>query len=133
MTTLLSALLVFVIAAVIARPLLDRGTVAAAALPTSGDRELWEHEKSIALTAIKEAEFDHATGKLSQADYEILRATYEERALAAIGALDELGGADETATTAADGDYAPFCGSCGRAFEGAERFCPACGAERQRA
>jgi hypothetical protein len=42
--------------------------------------------KMRALIALKEVEFDHATGKLSEDDYERLKAKYEQQALLAIKA-----------------------------------------------
>src|SRR3972149_8452216 len=41
-------------------------------------------EKEMALAAIRELEFDYATGKISPEDYAVLRARYEAKALAAI-------------------------------------------------
>jgi hypothetical protein len=43
-----------------------------------------ETPKGIALTALKEIEFDRETGKLSQADYEFLKAKYTATALDAL-------------------------------------------------
>jgi len=71
----------------VAAPLL-RGAV----LPPSprGDPERYrlEKERDLAYTAIKEAEFDLQMGKLSDEDYATLRRTYEDRALAALAALE---------------------------------------------
>src|SRR3990170_3880764 len=41
-------------------------------------------EKEMALAAIRELEFDYATGKISPEDYAVLRARYEAKALEAI-------------------------------------------------
>src|SRR5438105_15909284 len=43
-----------------------------------------ETPKGIALTALKEIEFDRETGKLSDADYEFLKAKYTAAALEAL-------------------------------------------------
>jgi hypothetical protein len=43
-----------------------------------------ETAKGIALTALKEIEFDRETGKLSEADYEFLKAKYTNAALEAL-------------------------------------------------
>jgi Double zinc ribbon len=43
-----------------------------------------ETPKGIALTALKEIEFDRETGKLSESDYELLKARYTAAALEAI-------------------------------------------------
>jgi hypothetical protein len=43
-----------------------------------------ETPKGIALTALKEIEFDRETGKLSEVDYEFLKAKYTTAALEAL-------------------------------------------------
>jgi hypothetical protein len=45
-------------------------------------------ERDRALAALKELEFDHRTGKLTDADYRSLVGTYRRRAAAALQALD---------------------------------------------
>lgn len=57
-----------------------------AAEPSARDR--WERQKRQALTAIKEAELDFEMGKLSQEDYDRMRARFEARALEAMQALE---------------------------------------------
>src|ERR1051326_5344418 len=49
-----------------------------------------ETRRGIALLSLKEIEFDRATGKLSDADYEALKARYSAEALAAL-AEEQLG------------------------------------------
>jgi hypothetical protein len=56
-------------------------------LQNSIDR--WERQKKEAYAAIKEAEFDRQTGKLTQEDYDFLREKYEARALEAMAQLDQ--------------------------------------------
>ena len=46
--------------------------------------ERWERQKKEAYVAIKEAEFDRQTGKLTEEDYDFLREKYEARALEAL-------------------------------------------------
>lgn len=79
-----------------------------------------------AIDALREIEFDRATGKLSDADYAALKASYTERA------LGELRGTAAAATVAVrcpehgvrpEGD-AFYCNECGRYLSGA---CAACG------
>src|SRR3970040_425640 len=63
-------------------PLLRRTDSASAEIaiaPADGGRE-----KEMALAAIRELEFDYATGKISPEDYAVLRARYEAKALEAI-------------------------------------------------
>ncbi|MHB1297747.1 MAG: double zinc ribbon domain-containing protein [Gemmatimonadaceae bacterium] len=106
-----------------------------------------------AIEALREIEFDQATGKLSAEDYASLRASYTPRALEELRAQDAGAGAEliSTATASADpsdaaeqliarakskGRMCPvdgprpesdavFCSDCGR-FLGA--VCMACGA-----
>lgn len=52
--------------------------------------ERWQGQKSQAYAALKEAEFDLQTGKLTDEDYRALRDKYEARALDAMAQLDRL-------------------------------------------
>ena len=72
----------------VAAPLLGAAPVAAGPAPADPERYRLEKERDLAYAAIKEAEFDLQMGKLSQEDYATLRRTYEERAVAALAALD---------------------------------------------
>jgi hypothetical protein len=114
-----------------------------------------ETRSGIALLALKEIEFDRATGKLSDGDYETLKARYGAEALSALD-QDSSQRAGEAASTDPEtmiaarlqqlrsahgaGALAPppcstcgprpeldalFCSSCGRALSPA--FCMSCG------
>jgi hypothetical protein len=61
-----------------------------------------ETRRGIALLALKEIEFDRETGKLSQRDYELLKARYGAEALAALDAEPQAGGGAATAPAQAD-------------------------------
>lgn len=78
----LAALVVAVAALwLVLQPLIDPG------LPKSAPLEPLDPEetpKGIALAALKEIEFDRETGKLSDADYEYLKAKYTSAALEAL-------------------------------------------------
>ncbi len=63
-----------------------------------GKRTELESEKKTLLKAIKEIEFDHNLGKMSDADAKMLTQVYRQRAIAVIKAIDELG--DEDAASA---------------------------------
>ncbi len=134
MTYLAALLLILSVAALVARPLLKPETIEDGASGPSGDGEVWQREKAVALVAIKEAEFDHATGKLTDDDYQILRGDYEERALNAMDQLDRLQPADAASAASGEGPAAigdaVFCTDCGRAFGSEDRFCGGCGAGR---
>lgn len=114
-------------------PLLRRGEAAVDRGTAAPDRN---REKEMALLAIRELEFDYATGKISAEDYGPLRARYEARALeimtqpapAAPGAdaPRDLDAEIEAAIAQARGGTR--CLACGDALPRDARFCPACGA-----
>ena len=56
--------------------------------PEPPGHERWRRQKEEALGAIKDAEFDYHLGKLSETDYEKLRARLEVQALEAIDKLE---------------------------------------------
>jgi cytochrome c-type biogenesis protein CcmH len=60
------------------------------ALPPDRRQQL-EEEKRVALGAIRELEFEHAAGHVSDADFAELRARYEAEAAAVLTELDRLG------------------------------------------
>ena len=95
MIFVLGVLLVLAVAALIAAPLLS---LEPAPVGPGADvrKERLEREKAAALLAIREAQLDHAMGKLSDDDYAALRDFYERRAIAAIAGLDEAGAEDSS-------------------------------------
>jgi hypothetical protein len=128
----------FVAVWVVMQPLLGRS----AAGPSGGAKvevEFEELEESAspkvqALLALKEIEFDRATGKLSDEDYEQLKAKYSQAALGAIKAEEheaQGGGSAEDAAEdlvrmAAEGKLA-VCPKCGPRPEAEAAFCSDCG------
>ena len=64
-----------------------------------GARDALEKEKRTLVKAIKEAEFDHQTGKLSKADADAMIQTYRTRAIEIIKALEPY--EQQSATTRA--------------------------------
>lgn len=126
MSTLVALLAMAAASAWISWPLL-RPASASLEAEIEASKELWEREKFVALTAIREAEFDQATGKLSDEDYEILRSDYEERAMKAMAELERTPSVDAPAAAS----QAPgFCVDCGQRYGQQDRFCAACGRER---
>lgn len=104
--------------------------------------------RSVALRALKEIEFDRATGKLSDSDYDALKARYTTEALAALRSespvpLDipnrELASPRPRPVPAPRGAAlcpthgarpeanAKFCSECGRRLSEAAAFCRKCG------
>jgi hypothetical protein len=65
----------------------------------STEAERLEHERELAMQSLRDLEFDREMGKLSDADYLVLKAPLEERALAAMDALGRLRVASASAVT----------------------------------
>lgn len=96
--------------------------------------ELEDTRSGVALTALKEIEFDRETGKLSEADYGFLKQKYTVEALAALRAeADEAPPDVETLVAArvesirSGSGAGAACPMCGVALEPDARFCSACG------
>ncbi len=75
-----------------------------------------ETPRGVALTALKEIDFDRETGKLSDADYEFLKAKYTGIALEALRAEQSPPPASQQS-----------CRSCGPRPEADAVFCSTCG------
>ena len=104
--------------------------------------------RAVALRALKEIEFDRATGKLSDADYDALKHKYTAEALVALRA-DATGSGMRDAGSVASGaashrasriphpacpthgprpeSDAAFCSECGRRLATAPGYCARCG------
>lgn len=101
--------------------------------------------RAVALRALKEIEFDRATGKLSDADYDALKGKYTSEALVALRAEGREQGAGSSplrqvpaprsplpvTTCPAHGPRpesdAQFCSECGRRLGTAPGYCARCG------
>lgn len=68
-----------------------------------------------AVDALREIEFDHTTGKLSDRDYSELRMSYTERAVAAMRAGESGRVVCDACGPRPEAD-ARFCSECGRAL-----------------
>jgi hypothetical protein len=126
-------------------PLWRPGRAAAAAAiddePEFVDPEDSESPKIKALLALRELEFDHSTGKLSDEDYQRGKARYEKEAVEAIkaeraaDAAAEAGDVEDAAERAIEAAKAAsaVCPSCGPRPEGDATFCSSCGRSLQQA
>jgi double zinc ribbon protein len=98
--------------------------------------------QTVALRALKEIEFDRATGKLSDSDYEQLKARYTNEALAAMREESGIRSQELGAKPAPDSRLqtprcpehgarpetdAQFCSECGRRLGTAPGYCVRCG------
>ena len=134
---LVGSLLAVVALAYVLFPILRAEAGAARPIvPTSARVVGGTDEGSSAIEALREVEFDRATGKLSEDDYAILRATYAPQALAELRARDA--GHGERAAAATPSDLAErliarmrtrrtACGGCGPRPEPDAVFCSSCG------
>ncbi len=153
MLILVGLVLAIAAVALVLEPIL-RGSPAPAAPSADAEPEEdpRERRKEQALAALKEIEFDRATGKLSDADYEKMLARYTREAVEALREAEAGAGtaggnghgpaaAVAAAPAAADdpverliaearraGKGRRFCTNCGAALEGKGRFCVECGA-----
>ena len=134
--------------ALVLDPILRPGHARPAAPDAEPEEDPREHRKDLALAALKEIEFDRATGKLDDADYERMKATYTTEALEAIRAVDAAAapvpqepalavrqvpagvGAGSVADGAPAGDpLEALIAAKRRAAKSGRRFCAECGAE----
>jgi hypothetical protein len=107
-----------------------RSAVAANAAPVVPD-------EGLAIEALREIEFDRATGKLSDSDYEELKAKYTRLALSELREQDDAAvmaastaGADEDPVEAAVRAVQarrPKCPTCGPRPESDSVYCSSCG------
>jgi len=125
-TLIAETILALLAVALVLEPLLRPVGPAAALLSDSDDDDITpeQRRRDLALAAIKEIEFDQATGKLSDVDYDRLYRRYAGEAMAAMKDAD----APPAAAPAAGPPASPrFCEECGARLEGAAKFCSECG------
>jgi NADH pyrophosphatase NudC (nudix superfamily) len=90
----------------------------------------FEHERSLAMQALRELELDREMNKLSAADYTELKGGLETRALRAMAAIEGISGTDRPQLAAVR--RAPASQSARLEIRHASqrtRFCPQCGAQ----
>ncbi|HVN84911.1 MAG TPA: hypothetical protein VMW17_08720 [Candidatus Binatia bacterium] len=116
------------VASFIAWPLLTQQQSLAA---VQGGRDFgpgrWERQKIEAYAAIKEAEFDHQMGKLTDTDFATLAGKYREQALAAIAAIETQTADKPRAAAAQRPSRIAYCPGCGQRVSHAAKFCAGCG------
>jgi hypothetical protein len=86
-----------------------------------------ETARGVALAALKEIDFDRETGKLSDSDYQFLKAKYTAIALEALRAEKEGAGPEFLESVVAAGAALPECRTCGPRPEPDAIFCSTCG------
>jgi hypothetical protein len=104
------------------------GAMAAPVRRAATMRESAEAAESEAIVALREIEFDRATGKLSDADYTELRARYTARALEAMRSGTALATLDAAeAAVLAYRERLKSCARCGPRPEPDAAYCSNCG------
>ena len=135
--------LALTILAFVVVPFFD-ATSGSAARRASGRRRLALHERKEQLySSIKELEFDHSVGKLSDDEYRRQRGALEDQAVAILRELDQPNGYPTSEQRVArierdiaemrsrgdrPGTPASFCTACGAPGAASHRFCSQCGA-----
>jgi hypothetical protein len=119
---LLSVLLALLVGALVIHPIYARR--AALLSDVAPGRVLdAEARKRVALTSLKEVEYDYAAGKLDEADYRAMREQLSAEAVWALHAAEAVSG---PAAPVAEGPAAAH--PCGFVNPGGSRFCAGCGA-----
>ena len=129
MTLLIGVVMTLAAIAFVAQPFLRGQSPADLAKPENrspSERDRLENQKYEALAAIKEAEFDYGMGKLSDADFNMLRDKFGAQALEAIAALDALQSGRHSGEPRRPTRIA-YCPACGHTVPPRANFCPACG------
>lgn len=146
MTLAFALVIALLSAALVLEPLLRsaQGRAIAAPVPLFSDSDDEDDPRLIrrdrALAALKEIEFDRATGKLSDDDYERMKSRFTAEALTALREADAAKEAPARAGQAGDeaveqliasarrrGAVRRFCLECGAPLEGKGKFCLECG------
>jgi len=141
---LLSAALALLAAMFIARPLIERSSLGERR-PTGAETLAADHETVIA--ALRELDFDHATGKIADEDYTAQRAALIAQGVGLLKQLDEI--AKQFPAQALDDELEAaihtareknstglsvsrpnklLCPQCGQPHPPDDRFCSKCGA-----
>jgi len=134
MTLLFLAALGTVVVSFVLYPVLNREAAPADKSPTDVAAELQRlaEAKQRLLESIKEVEFEHKAGKLSEADYQRVRADDLAKVAQIMAHIDEMTGNKKGAPepvaseTTPEGDGTP-CKSCQQVNPAEARFCLRCG------
>ena len=105
--------------------------------PTARRARAGDIDESSAVAALRELEFDRATGKLSDSDYAELKARYTKSAIAAMRRTDARAGVDAAPARPTDTEVEAIvraqrqrlagCPTCGPRPESDAVFCSNCG------
>lgn len=124
MDILLIATIIFVTLIVLGYPLINaRKYQTAGALRGNLQLDTLENARIQTLDAIRDLQFDHLTGKLSDADYQSLRTQYEFQAAKILQQLDAIKGAPKKLEASSKRK----CSRCHTSNDASDKFCVKCG------
>ena len=133
---LLGTLLAVAALAFVLYPLFFSAATSAPSIPDPRSPIPGSSDRDLAVAALREIEFDRATGKLSEGDYAQLKTRYTERALAAMR-REERAASSGTAAAVGDDDIEraisayrarlAACPTCGPRPEPDATYCSDCG------
>ena len=127
----------------VAAPLFETTSVSSAKRGRGQLRLALNERKEQLYASIKELEFDHSLGKLSDGEYQRQRSSLEDQAVDILRELDHLNGlptsgeriarierdvAEARSGLEGGGDPGFFCTACGAPRAATHRFCSQCGA-----
>lgn len=141
---LLAVALLVLVAAVVLRPLLEGPGGAPVVRAERSELDALVAQREGILAALLDLDFDHATEKVDDADYEAQRARLIAEGVGILKQLDSLAGSEDEAAGQADlddrieraiarvRDNLPepggrHCPQCGQQVQPADRFCVHCG------
>ena len=133
MLYLAASLIILGVALFVAAPLLLDGGQHRATLPSDELARL-EHDRALAIAALRELEFDREMNKLSDSDSAELRAHLENRALTAMAGIEELSAAIKPRARPKSATFQPRPPKVNQSAPPQTvttpryRFCPDCGA-----
>ncbi len=101
--------------------------------PAERERDYLEEKRAVLYENLRDLHHEYRMGKLSDADYQQMKARYQEELAALLLALESVGGASSgSSASASPVPPAGRCLRCGRDNPVDNRFCGACGAELPR-
>ncbi len=132
MILIIMAIMVFAAIMIVGYPLVSPERYRFEALSDGGDEPLEQltGARNSVYDAIRDLEFDRATGKLSDTDYKAMRGRYDLRAADILQKMDRLAAkppAGKTARAHKSGAGKTTCPQCRKPVEPGDRFCPVCG------
>ncbi len=135
MAMILMAVIVFVAIVIVGYPLVNpqQYEYVENGSPGNDNLESLAGARDTTIEAIRDLEFDHQAGKLSDADYALMRARYDVRAAEIMQKMDALAELKKESVNGKlrarkIGANNKACPRCNKSVLPGDRFCPKCGA-----